>query len=64
MRESYLMTEIFIRGTKKSNISFKKIKYFQCFHRSNNDKQLLDRLKDLHTQINFLTEKSKGKYYS
>ena len=64
MRESYLMTEILIRGTKKSNISFMKRKYFQCFRRSNNDKQLLDRLKDLHTQINFLIEKSKGKYYS
>ena len=37
---------------------------FNCFHRNNNDKQLLDRLKDLQAQLNFLIEKSKGKYYS
>ena len=37
---------------------------FNCFLRNNNDKQLLDRLKDLQTQLNFLIEKSKGKYYS
>ena len=37
---------------------------FNCFRRNNNDKQLLDRLKDLQTQLNFLIEKSKGKYYS
>ena len=35
-----------------------------CFRRNNNDKQLLDRSKDLQTQINFFIEKSKGKYYS
>ena len=35
-----------------------------CFRRSNNDRQLLDRLKDLRTQLNFLIEKSSGKYYS
>ena len=35
-----------------------------CFRRSNNDKQLLERLKDIQTQLNFLIEKSKGKYYS
>ena len=35
---------------------------FNCFHRNNNDKQLLDRLKDL--QANFLIERSKGNYYS
>ena len=37
---------------------------FNCFPRNKNDKQLLDRLKDLQTQLNFLIEKSKGKYYS
>ena len=37
---------------------------FNCFRRNNNDKQLLDRLKDLQVQLNFLIEKSKGKYYS
>ena len=37
---------------------------FNCFHRSNNAKHLLDRLKDLQTHLNFLIEKSKGKYYS
>ena len=33
---------------------------FNCFRRSSNDKQLLDRSSD---PINFLIEKSKGKYY-
>ena len=37
---------------------------FNCFRRNNNDKQLSDRLKDLQAQLNFLIEKSKGKYYS
>ena len=37
---------------------------FDCFRRNNNEKQLLDRLKDLQTQLTFLFEKSKGKYYS
>ena len=37
---------------------------FNCFRRNNNNKQLLDRLKDLQIQLNFLIEKSKGKYYS
>ena len=37
---------------------------FNFFRGNNNDKQLLDRLKDLQTQLNFLIEKSKGKYYS
>ena len=37
---------------------------FNYFHRNNNKKQLLDRLKDLQTQLNFLIEKSKGKFYS
>ena len=37
---------------------------FNCFCRNNNDKQLLDRLKDLQAQLNFLLEKSKGKYYT
>ena len=47
----------------KKLINEKKI-IFYCFHRNNNDKQLLDRLKDLQNQLNFLIEKSKGKYYS
>ena len=37
---------------------------FNCFRQNNNDKQLLDRLKDLQAQLNVLIEKSKGKYYS
>ena len=37
---------------------------FNCFRRNNNDKQLLGRLKDLQAQLNFLIEKSKGKYNS
>ena len=41
-----------------------KKKIFNCFHRNNNTKQLLDRLKDLQTQLNFLISKSKRKYYS
>ena len=36
---------------------------FNYFRQNNNDKQLLDRLKDLQAQLNFLVEKSKGKYY-
>ena len=35
---------------------------FNCFRRNNNDKQLLERMKDLQTQLNFLIEKSKEKY--
>ena len=37
---------------------------FNCSRRNNNDKQLLDRLKELQTQLNFLIGKSKGRYYS
>ena len=36
---------------------------FNFFRRNNSDKQLLDRLKDLQNQLNFLIEKSKEKYY-
>ena len=35
---------------------------FNCFRRNNNDNQLLERMKDLQTQLNFLIEKSKEKY--
>ena len=35
-----------------------------CFRRNNNDKQLLDRSKDLQTQLKFLIKKSETKYYS
>ena len=35
-----------------------------CFRRNNNGKQLLDKLKDLQAQLNFLIKKSKRKYYS
>ena len=37
---------------------------FNCFCRSNNENQLLEKLKDLHTKLNFLIETFKGKYYS
>ena len=47
---------------KKLNDEKKNI--FDCFRRNNNHKQLLDSLKDLQAQLNFLIEKSKGKYYS
>ena len=46
------------------NWFMKRKTFFNCFRCSNNDKQLLDRLKDLQTQLNFLIGKSKGKYYS
>ena len=36
---------------------------FNCLRRNNNDKQLSDRVKDLQTQLNFVIEKSEGKYY-
>ena len=38
-------------------------KKFSCFSRNTNNKQLLDRLKDLQTQLNSFIEKSKGKCY-
>ena len=34
---------------------------FNCLRRNINDKHLLERFKDLQTQLNFLIEKSKGK---
>ena len=37
---------------------------FNCFCRYHNDKQLLDRVKEVQAQLNFLIEKSKEKYYS
>ena len=37
---------------------------FNSFCGNINDKQLLDRLEDLQAQLNFLIEKSKGRYYS
>ena len=37
--------------------------FFNFFRQDNSDKQLLDRLKDLQTQLHFLIEKSKRKYY-
>ena len=55
VRRSYLRTETLLGWTKKSK------KYFR---RNNNDRQLLDRLKDIQTQLNFLIEKSKTKHYS
>ena len=42
----------------------KKKSIFNRFRQNNNDKQLLDRLKDLQAQLNFLIEKSRGIYYS
>ena len=38
--------------------------FLNCFRRSNNDKHLLDKLRDIQTQFNFFIEKYKGKYYS
>ena len=37
---------------------------FNCLRQKNKVKQLLGRLKDLQAQLNFLIEKSKGKYNS
>ena len=45
-------------------LTHEKKSIFNCFRQNNNDKQLLDRLKDLQAQLNFLIEKSKSKYYS
>ena len=45
-------------------LTHEKKNIFNCFRRSNNSKRLLDRLKDLQTQLNILIEKSKRKYYS
>ena len=57
------------RGAPWMNKEIKKLIHekkniFNCFRRNNNDKQLLNRLKDIQAQLNFLIEKSKGKYYS
>ena len=41
------------------NLIHEKKNILKCFRRSNNDKQLLDRLKDLQTRLSFLIEKSK-----
>ena len=49
---------------KIKKLIHEKKSIFSCFRRNHNDKQLLDRLKDLQAQLNFLIEKSKGKYYS
>ena len=46
------------------NLIHEKKSIFNFLRQNNNDKQLLDRLKDLQAQLNFLIEKSKGKYYS
>ena len=50
------------KGIKK--LIHEKKNIFNCLRQNNNDKQLLDRLKDLQAQLNFLIEKSKGKYCS
>ena len=46
------------------NLIHEKKNIFNCFCQSNNDKQLLDRLKDLQIQLNSIIEKSKGNNYS
>ena len=62
---SYLMTEILLGWTRKSRNWFMKRKAFSIFFcQNNNDKHLLDRLKHLQAQLNFLIQKSKGKYNS
>ena len=60
---SFMTTDIFLGWTRNSKILFIK-KIFNCFLKSNNYNQLLDKLKDLPNQLNFLIEKSKGKHYS
>ena len=47
---------------KVKKLIYEKKNIFICCRRSNNNKQLLDRLKDLQTQLNFFIEKSKGKF--
>ena len=65
MRQPYLMTEIILERIRISQkLIHEKKNIFNCFRRSNNDKQLLDRLKDLQTQLNFSIDKPKGQYYS
>ena len=49
---------------EKGNQKIDSWNIFNCLRRKNNSKQLLDRLKDLLAQLNFLIEKSKGKYKS
>ena len=49
---------------KIKKLIHEKKSIFSCFRRNHNDKQLLDRLKDLQAQLNFLIEKSKGKSHS
>ena len=43
---------------------YEKRNTFNCLRRINNNKQLLDRLKDLQIQLRFLIDKSEEKYYS
>ena len=43
---------------------FEKKNIFNCVRQNNNDKQLLDRLKDLQTQLDFQIRKYNWKYYS
>ena len=51
IRRSYSMTDILFGGTSKLNkIVEEKNFFFNCFRRNNNDKQILDRLRDLQTQ--------------
>ena len=66
MRRFYVMTEIHPPWMNKQikKLIHEKTNIFYCFRRNNNNKQLLDRLKDLQTQLNFFIEKSEGKYYS
>ena len=53
----WMNKEIKILIHEKKNI-------FNCLRQKNNVKQLLDRLKDLQTQLSFLIQKSKRKYNS
>ena len=63
LRRSYLMKDILLGWKEIKKLIREKKKIFNYFCRSNNNKKLLDRLKDFQTQLNFLIEKSKGKYY-
>ena len=49
------------KGIKK--LIHEKKTIFNYFRRNNNDKPLLSRLNNLETLLNFLIEKSKGRYY-
>ena len=60
----FSITDLSWMNKEIKKLIHEKRNILNCFHWNNNDKQLLDRLNDLQTQLNFLMEISEGKYYS